>query len=95
LCGDERAIGLVSKLVKDCGGTLEERRYSRLGKLKLLPKIFEMKNIEKGDCMIEFSVDTLHKLRKKIRDEIDRKEIKKDMDAVESARNNNKIRKSS
>ncbi len=54
-----------------------------------------MKNIEKGDCMIEFSVDTLHKLRKKIRDEIDRKEIKKDMDAVESARNNNKIRKSS
>jgi ATP-dependent RNA helicase SUPV3L1/SUV3 len=52
LCGDERAIGLVSKLIKDCGGTLEERRYSRLGKLKLIPKIFEMKNIEEGDCLI-------------------------------------------
>ena len=45
VCGDERAIGLVSKLVKQCGGTLEERRYSRLGKLKLIPKIFEIDKI--------------------------------------------------
>ena len=45
LCGDERAIGLVSKLIKQCGGTLEERKYSRLGKLKLIPKIFEISKI--------------------------------------------------
>lgn len=46
LCGDERAISLVSKLVEQCGGTLEERRYSRLGKLKLIPKKFDIENIE-------------------------------------------------
>ncbi len=45
LCGDERAIGLVSRLIRKCGGTLDERKYSRLGKLKLIPKIFEINKI--------------------------------------------------
>lgn len=40
LCGDERALGLVSQLIDKSGGTLEERKYVRLSKLKFKKKDF-------------------------------------------------------
>jgi ATP-dependent RNA helicase SUPV3L1/SUV3 len=45
LCGDERAIDLISNLVKMSGGTLEERRYSRLGKLQLIHSKYDLNKI--------------------------------------------------
>ena len=42
LCGDERALGIVSKLLEQTGDKLEERRYSRLSKLTLISKTFKL-----------------------------------------------------
>ena len=46
LCGDERALSIISKLLEDTGDLLEERKYSRLSKLILKHKIFKLEKIE-------------------------------------------------
>lgn len=66
LCGDERAIGIINKLLELTGDTLEERRYSRLSKLTLIHKHFKLENISPGDCVINFSMNTLIRHRNDI-----------------------------
>ena len=66
LCGDERALGIVSKLLEMTGDLLEERRYSRLSKLTLLHKQFRLEKIEPGDCIINFSMKKLLRHRNEI-----------------------------
>lgn len=63
LCGDERALGIVSKLVKESGDCLEERKYSRLSKLILIHKNFKLERLEAGDCIIDFSSKKIIKHR--------------------------------
>jgi ATP-dependent RNA helicase SUPV3L1/SUV3 len=59
LCGDERALGIISKLVNITGDLLEERKYSRLSKLTLIHKIYKLEDIQPGDCVINFSMNSL------------------------------------
>ena len=40
VCGDERALNLLSKLIKLNGDELEERKYTRLSTLKFINKDF-------------------------------------------------------
>jgi len=42
LCGESRALELVSKLVAATGDTLEERKYSRFSKLHLLNQFYSI-----------------------------------------------------
>ena len=42
LCGDERALSIISNLLESTGDKLEERRYSRLSKLILKRKPFRL-----------------------------------------------------
>lgn len=66
LCGDERALNIVSRILELTGDTLEEKRYSRLSKLTLLHKKFKLENISEGDCIINFSMNSLLKHRNDI-----------------------------
>jgi ATP-dependent RNA helicase SUPV3L1/SUV3 len=59
LCGDERALSIITRLVEMTGDVLEERRYSRLSKLILVHKNFRLESISEGDCVINFSVSSL------------------------------------
>lgn len=42
LCGDERALNIISKILEQTGDILEERMYSRLSKLTLIHKKFKL-----------------------------------------------------
>ncbi|KAI0628813.1 P-loop containing nucleoside triphosphate hydrolase protein [Trametes polyzona] len=57
LCGEESAIPLIESIVNDLGDTLEVNRYERLTPLVVAEKSLEgnLKNIEKGDCVVSFS----------------------------------------
>ena len=66
LCGDERALNIVSRILELTGDTLEEKRYSRLSKLTLMHKKFKLENISEGDCIINFSMNSLLKHRNDI-----------------------------
>lgn len=64
LCGDERALDLIIKLLKETGDTLEVHEYERLSKLKVQNEQFvPMKDLQEGDCIIAFSKNHLHKLK--------------------------------
>lgn len=56
LCGEESAVDLIQRLVKDVGDEIEVRRYLRLGKLTVEDQpVGKLENLKKGDCLILFS----------------------------------------
>ena len=65
LCGDERALNLIKNLLEKTGDSLEVHEYERLSKLTVQKQEFEqMTGLEDGDCIIAFSKDHLHRLKK-------------------------------
>jgi len=67
LCGDPRALKLVSEICKITGDTLVKRTYNRLGKLQIQDQaLSDFKDIKSGDCIIGFNKEKLHFYRKKI-----------------------------
>ena len=68
LCGEERALDLVQRLVAAMGEKLIIHRYKRLNPLKTMSISLKsnLRNLEKGDCVVAFSKRTIHDLKNKI-----------------------------
>jgi len=65
LCGEERTIPIIKELVAACGEKLHIHKYERLSPLKVMPRSLQgnFKALQKGDCIVCFSVATIHGLR--------------------------------
>lgn len=65
LCGEERTIPIIKELVAACGEKLHIHKYERLSPLKMMPRSLDgrFKLLQKGDCIVCFSVATIHGLR--------------------------------
>ncbi|ODV79803.1 P-loop containing nucleoside triphosphate hydrolase protein [Suhomyces tanzawaensis NRRL Y-17324] len=67
LCGEESAVPLIEKITKFTGDELVIKKYERLGKLSVLPTALQdVKNLQKGDCLIAFSKRKILELKCKI-----------------------------
>lgn len=68
LCGEERSLPIIRELVALCGEKLHVHRYSRLSPLKMMSRSLDgnLRNLQKGDCVVAFSVMIIHGLRQAI-----------------------------
>lgn len=75
LCGEERTVPLIRELTAIMGDKLEIHRYQRLSPLKMMDKSLEgdLSKLQKGDCIVSFSVMGIHALREKIERQTKRK----------------------
>lgn len=63
LCGEGRALSLVSRLCHITGDTLEERKYERYSKVFVENKTFRVEDLDEGDCIITFSRRNVHQMK--------------------------------
>ena len=65
LCGEERAVPIIEELAAACGETVKIHRYERLSPLEVMPRSLEgnLSQLQKGDCLVGFSIVVLHSLR--------------------------------
>lgn len=67
LCGEERAVPIITALTAMMGDTLEIHRYERLTPLKMDSKwLGSLNRLRKGDCVVCFSILTIHALKRQI-----------------------------
>ncbi|KAF1964632.1 P-loop containing nucleoside triphosphate hydrolase protein [Bimuria novae-zelandiae CBS 107.79] len=68
LCGEARTVPLIKELCALVGDEVEVHEYKRLTPLQVAPKSLNgsLQNLEKGDCIVAFSVLGLHALRKEV-----------------------------
>lgn len=68
LCGEDRAVPIMRELAALCGEELHIHRYERLSPLMMMPKSLEgsVARLEKGDCVVCFSIVAIHGLRQLI-----------------------------
>lgn len=68
LCGEERTLPIIQELVALCGEKLHVHRYQRLSPLKMASRSLDgnLRNLQKGDCVVAFSVMVIHGLRRAI-----------------------------
>lgn len=68
LCGEARVVPLVEKLTALTGDKLEIHRYERLNPLKVMRRSLggDLKNLQKGDCLVSFSRIGIHALKAEI-----------------------------
>ncbi|KAF2238912.1 hypothetical protein EV356DRAFT_572956 [Viridothelium virens] len=68
VCGEERSIPLIRELAASVGDKLKIHRYERLSPLKVMDHSLNgsLKGLEKGDCVVSFSVFGIHTLRREI-----------------------------
>lgn len=68
LCGEERTVPLIRELCASVGEKLEVHRYERLSPLKLADRSLDndLRRLRKGDCIVSFSVMSIHALRRQI-----------------------------
>ncbi|KAJ7221513.1 P-loop containing nucleoside triphosphate hydrolase protein [Mycena pura] len=71
LCGEETAVPLIEKIVKDTGDELVVNRYNRLTPLEVEKQSLEMdfSRIQKGDCFVTFSRSSIFALKKQVEQE--------------------------
>lgn len=56
LCGEERTVELIKKIVELTGDEIEINNYQRLGKLQVAEApLKNFKNLSPGDCIVSFS----------------------------------------
>jgi ATP-dependent RNA helicase SUPV3L1/SUV3 len=63
LCGDSRAVALVKSIADRCGDEFQVCEYRRLSKLNLAEDVYDWKQSQPGDCLIDFSASSLLRLR--------------------------------
>ncbi|KAI9042740.1 ATP-dependent RNA helicase SUV3 [Aspergillus affinis] len=65
LCGETRTVPLIRNIAALTGDKLEIHHYERLNALKVANKSLEgnLKNLEKGDCIVAFSRLGIHALK--------------------------------
>ncbi|KAK4999869.1 RNA helicase [Elasticomyces elasticus] len=68
LCGEERTVPLIRELAASVGEKVEVHRYERLSPLQMMSNSLEgdLKKLQKGDCIVSFSVMGIHALRQQI-----------------------------
>lgn len=68
VCGEERAISLLSNICKELGESIEVRTYKRLTKLNILKKSIDsdLSKLRKGDCVVTFSRRNVFQLKAEI-----------------------------
>lgn len=68
LCGEPRVIPLIRELTASIGDTLHVHEYKRLNGLKVMSRSLrgDFKSLKKGDCVVAFSIVTIHALKKQI-----------------------------
>ncbi|PYI36725.1 ATP-dependent RNA helicase SUV3 [Aspergillus indologenus CBS 114.80] len=68
LCGETRVVPLIRELTALTGDKLEIHRYERLNELKVAKKSLggNLKNLQKGDCVVSFSRVGIHALKAEI-----------------------------
>lgn len=68
LCGEARTVPLMKELCALVGDRVVVHEYKRLTPLKVAPRSLrgELTRLEKGDCIVAFSVLGLHALRKEV-----------------------------
>jgi ATP-dependent RNA helicase SUPV3L1/SUV3 len=67
LCGEERAVPLIQDIAAWLGEELIIHRYERLSPLKVMhTPLSSLHDLQKGDCIVAFSVQEIHVLRKQI-----------------------------
>ena len=68
LCGEARTLPLIRELAASTGDTLHVHNYERLNPLKVMDHSLygDLRNLEKGDCVVLFTVIGLHAMKKEI-----------------------------
>lgn len=68
LCGEARTVPLIRELCALVGDKVHVHEYNRLTPLKVQPRSLEGKlnRLEKGDCIVAFTVLGIHALRREI-----------------------------
>jgi ATP-dependent RNA helicase SUPV3L1/SUV3 len=68
LCGEPRVVPLIRELAAQMGDTLQVHEYERLSPLVVMSKSLggKLTNLQKGDCVVTFSRQQLHSLKKEI-----------------------------
>lgn len=68
LCGEARAVPLIRELAALTGDNLEIHRYERLNPLRVSDKSLnnDLRNLQKGDCLVSFSRFGIHSLKNDI-----------------------------
>lgn len=68
LCGEARAVPLIRELAALTGDKLEIHRYERLNPLRVMDKSLnnDLRNLQKGDCLVSFSRFGIHSLKNDI-----------------------------
>jgi ATP-dependent RNA helicase SUPV3L1/SUV3 len=74
LCGEARTVPLIRELCALIGDKVHVHEYERLTPLKVAPRsLGSLSKLEKGDCVVSFSVIGIHALRKTIETKTGRK----------------------
>jgi ATP-dependent RNA helicase SUPV3L1/SUV3 len=68
LCGEARTVPLMRELCALAGDKVHVHEYERLTPLQVQPRSLGgvLNNLEKGDCIVSFTVLNIHALRKEI-----------------------------
>lgn len=66
VCGAMDAADLVRDLARRCGDDFELKTYERLTPLKPLPALKGWKHVKAGDCVVTFSRDDIHAVKRLI-----------------------------
>lgn len=74
VCGAPEAADLVERMCRATGDDFEFREYSRLTPLSVEDKpLKSLAEVEKGDCVVTFSRNDIHKVRREIETLTDKK----------------------
>lgn len=71
LCGEEAAVPLVQALLRNTGDEIIVNRYERLTPLTVAKTSLagNLKNVQKGDCVVAFSRNAIFQIKSKIEQE--------------------------
>ncbi|KAF1955881.1 P-loop containing nucleoside triphosphate hydrolase protein [Byssothecium circinans] len=74
LCGEARTVPLIKELCALVGDKVHVHEYERLTPLQVAPRALgKLRHLEKGDCVVVFSVIGIHALRREIEKKTGRK----------------------
>ena len=75
LCGEDRVVPLIKDLTKLLGDNLQIHHYERLNPLKMYHCSLKgkLRNLQKGDCIVSFTILSIHALRRQIEEETGRR----------------------
>lgn len=74
LCGESSVVPLIKKLAEACGDEVIVHEYQRLSPLSIgSPLNKDIKNVQKGDCVVAFSRNDIFNIKDRIEGQLDLK----------------------